>query len=386
MKILISGGGIAGSSAALFLARSGHEIKIVDRAPSFQKRGYALSLKSFGIELMAELGLEEELRRHAFSYDTIRFSRADGHTIQSLDARVLDRATHGQIFVYRSELHATLYAAATRAVGEPRFGVSIASVSGDAPVHVTTTDGKTEDYDLVLVSEGMRSTTRALLFGNEGVKSFGVMYAAATIDVAHDLDVKSIHGYFSQGHNVAFLPVDARRLLVQCYWRAPETERPDPGSAKEKLVDSFRGFSPDVVRLLEAIPSGGDVFCDAVSQVVLPSLHRGRIVFLGDAGHCPTFLSGMGASLGLLGAKVLARALAEAATPELALARLDDAMLPVVHHFQATASKNAEGALPSSHFREVLLGWVLHFMPPSLMAAQFGKQFAVEEKLLRGLV
>ena len=84
--------------------------------------------------------------------------------------------------------------------------------------------------------------------------------------------------------------------------------------------------------------------------------------------------------------RALARTLADSVDPEHALARFDDTMLPVVHHFQATAGKNAEGALPSSHLREVLLGWVLHFMPPSLMAAQFGKQFAVEEKLLHGLV
>jgi 2-polyprenyl-6-methoxyphenol hydroxylase-like FAD-dependent oxidoreductase len=386
MKILVSGGGIAGSAAALFLARGGHQVAIIDRAPSFQKRGYALSLKSFGIQLMAELGLEEELRRHAFSFEAIRFYRADGHPIQSLDASALDRATHGQIFTYRSELHAVLHEAVKRAVGEPRFGMSIASVSGDGPVRVTTTDGITEEYDLVVVSEGMRSTTRALLWGTEGQKPFGVMYAAATIEVAHGLDVKSIHGYFSEGHNIALLPIDATRLLVQCYWRAPDSDRPDAATARDKLVESFRGFSPHVIHLLEALAKGGDVFCDAVSQIVLPSLHRGRVVLLGDAGHCPTFLSGMGASLGLLGAKVLARSLADTTTLAEALARFDDAILPVVRHFQATAVTNARGALPSSHVGEVLLAWLLHFAPPSFMAAQFGKQFAIEEKLLRGLL
>lgn len=35
--------------------------------------------------------------------------------------------------------------------------------------------------------------------------------------------------------------------------------------------------------------------------------------------------------------------------------------------------------------REVL-GWGLHFAEPSFHAAQFGEQFAIEEKLLQGLV
>ena len=111
------------------------------------------------------------------------------------------------------------------------------------------------------------------------------------------------------------------------------------------------------------------------------------MVLLGDAGYCPTFLSGMGASLGLLGAKVLSQSLPmDGADLEPGLQRYDERMRPVVQHFQATAAANVDNALPSTHLREVLLGWAMHLLPPSLMARQFGKQFAIEEKLLHGIV
>jgi 2-polyprenyl-6-methoxyphenol hydroxylase-like FAD-dependent oxidoreductase len=38
-------------TAGLLLHKDGHEIKIIDKAQPFQKSGYGLSLKSFGIKL-----------------------------------------------------------------------------------------------------------------------------------------------------------------------------------------------------------------------------------------------------------------------------------------------------------------------------------------------
>jgi 2-polyprenyl-6-methoxyphenol hydroxylase-like FAD-dependent oxidoreductase len=94
----------------------------------------------------------------------------------------------------------------------------------------------------------------------------------------------------------------------------------------------------------------------------------------------------MGASLGLLAARVLAHSLAPEGDVASALAAYDDKLIPVVKHFQHTALANVGALLPSSHLKEVLIGWALHLMPPSLAAKQFGKQFAVEQELLQGLV
>lgn len=394
MKILISGGGIAGLATALFLTRGGHDVHVVERAPSFQKKGYALSLKSFGVKLMAELGLEAELRRHSLSYDKLCFYHSDGRPIQTLSAELVEAATHGQIFTYRSELHAVLHEAARAASVPARYGVHIDGISQDArAARVVLSDGVAEDFDLVIVSEGMRSTTRALLWGAEGPKPFGVMYAAATVALEHGLDTHAVHGYLHEGHNVAFLPVGPNQLLMQLYWResapasAYDSARPDAQNVRQVLAEAFKSFGPGVRSLLSAIPADGDVFCDAVSRIMLPSLYRGRVVLLGDSGYCPTFLSGMGASLGLLGAKVLSRSLSKNVVDvEAALRHYDERMRPVVDHFQATAITNAENALPSTHLREVLTGWVMHLLPPSLIARQFGKQFAIEQELLAGLV
>jgi 2-polyprenyl-6-methoxyphenol hydroxylase-like FAD-dependent oxidoreductase len=388
LTVLVSGAGISGLAAALFLARQGHHVQVIDRAPSFQKRGYAISLKSFGIRLMAELGLEDELRRHALSYDRLCIYDHDGRPLQVLSDALVEAITHGQVFTYRSELHGVLYEAASPALPSVRFGVHVEAVGGDERrARVTFSDGIVEDFDLVVVAEGMRSSTRGLLWGSEGRQAIGVVYAAATIDVEHGLDPRGAHGYFGESHNAAFLPIDARRLLVQCYWRAGLDDRPLPSAAREALVDTFRSFGPGVRRLLAAIPPDGDVFCDAVSMIVLRSRVRGRVVLLGDAGYCPTFLSGMGASLGLLGAKLLSVALpVDGADVAEGLKRYDETLRPVIEHFQANALANVGRALPSSHMEVVVRAWAMHLLPAGVLARHFGKQFAVEERLLRGIV
>ena len=63
MKILVSGAGIAGSAAALFLHAGGHDVVVIDRAPAFARRGYILSLKYFGVKIMKSLGLWDDLRQ-----------------------------------------------------------------------------------------------------------------------------------------------------------------------------------------------------------------------------------------------------------------------------------------------------------------------------------
>jgi len=74
MKILVSGAGIGGSAATLLLRASGHDVVAIDKAPSFSRRGYILSLKYFGLGIMKSLGLYEKLQRSASHFGSFRFA------------------------------------------------------------------------------------------------------------------------------------------------------------------------------------------------------------------------------------------------------------------------------------------------------------------------
>jgi 2-polyprenyl-6-methoxyphenol hydroxylase-like FAD-dependent oxidoreductase len=64
--------------------------------------------------------------------------------------------------------------------------------------------------------------------------------------------------------------------------------------------------------LLAAAQEADDFYFDSFAQVHMPSWTSGRVALVGDAGYCASPLSGMGTTLALVGAYILAGELGSA--------------------------------------------------------------------------
>lgn len=62
--------------------------------------------------------------------------------------------------------------------------------------------------------------------------------------------------------------------------------------------------------MLAALRDADDLFFDLVSQIRMPRWSSGRVALVGDAAYAPSFLTGQGSSLALVGAYMLAGSLA----------------------------------------------------------------------------
>jgi 2-polyprenyl-6-methoxyphenol hydroxylase-like FAD-dependent oxidoreductase len=389
MNILVSGAGIAGLAAANFLQRAGHSVTVIDKAPAFKKLGYALTVKNFGLKILAELGVRDELDKHALLHRRLQIYEPDGKLLKTFSNEAAQQATKGQVLILRSELHDVLYSAVRDRL-PIHFGVYPQKVEQSAErVQVSLSNGEGQEFDLMVATEGLRSSTRRQLFHDipaQGLHPIGVGYAAGQVAGEHGLDPTAVHMYFGSGRNIFLFPMTPNELVMQAYFRdATPADEPLDFSAG-KLADEFRGFSSKITLLIENVGANGYTFFDSVAMIRLPELARGRVVFMGDAGHCPTFLSGMGASLGLLGAKVLHDALAQSPDVAAALTRYGAVMMPVAHHFQHNAENNVKLALAENPLKIALRDWLIHLVPPSLAALGWARQFDVEEKLLHGIV
>jgi 2-polyprenyl-6-methoxyphenol hydroxylase-like FAD-dependent oxidoreductase len=89
-------------------------------------------------------------------------------------------------------------------------------------------------------------------------------------------------------------------------------DRGDIGSQLELLERHFSDVGWEAPRLLRAARTAPDFYLDSMGQVLLGRWSRGRVVLLGDAGYCPSPLTGLGTSLALVGAYILAGELAAA--------------------------------------------------------------------------
>ncbi|GAA3042888.1 hypothetical protein GCM10020229_62590 [Kitasatospora albolonga] len=121
-----------------------------------------------------------------------------------------------------------------------------------------------------------------------------------------------------------------------------------------------------------------DFHLDSLGQVHLDSWTRGRVALLGDAGYSPSPLTGLGTSLALVGAYVLAGELA-AAPGDIASAfrGYDRIMRPYVAKAQQLPPGGAGGFAPNSalaiRLRAMSMRSMNRWPMRQLLAAQFAK-------------
>ena len=151
---------------------------------------------------------------------------------------------------------------------------------------------------------------------------------------------------------------------------SPDGRRCAGRRGAELLLHACRRFPPALRDLMHCVSGEAFVFHDAVGMVTLPSLSRGRVVFLGDAGYCPTILSGMRRRPPFwaprhsrwhsgTGMKVSANR-SRASTP---------LMRPAVDHYHRPAATNLERPLGTNPVLGLLHSWLLRPLSPSTIAS-----------------
>jgi 2-polyprenyl-6-methoxyphenol hydroxylase-like FAD-dependent oxidoreductase len=129
-----------------------------------------------------------------------------------------------------------------------------------------------------------------------------------------------------------------------------------------------------------------------MAQVKLDRWSRGRIVLLGDAGYCPTPLTGLGTSLALVGAYILAGELANARyeatgageedSVQGAFNRYETRMRPYVEQGQELPPGGADGYAPRSALRiamgQASMRWSQRWPLRSIMERVFSKADAID--------
>src|SRR5882757_778659 len=83
-------------------------------------------------------------------------------------------------------------------------------------------------------------------------------------------------------------------------------DRRNADEQRALLTRYFAGAGWQCDALLSAAAESDDFYFDAFAQVHMPTISQGRVTLAGDAGYCASPLSGMGTSLALVGAYLLA--------------------------------------------------------------------------------
>ncbi|MBD1391587.1 FAD-dependent monooxygenase [Mucilaginibacter glaciei] len=336
-RVLIAGDSIAGSTLAFWLNKYSSDETLVERSPSQISGGQNIDVRDAAFKVFERMGIAKEILAANTGELGIQFIDDKNRIRASFPANGADRFT-GEMEIIRGDLVNILYDHTKNNV-KYLFGKYITALDdNDMRVKVTYSDGEQADFDLVIAADGVRSKTRELMFGNEAeLKYIGIYNVYLTISKTHT-DTNWAKWYNAQRSRVILLRPDKDGSTRASFsFLSPDNNYQEfPREEQKKfLIAKLTGAGWEAPRLSKAIADSDDFYFDGVSQVKAPRWSKGRFAMIGDAAYCPTPISGMGTSLAIIGAYVLAGELSQTEDYSKAFGSFEKKLRPFVKSVQS---------------------------------------------------
>ncbi|MDX8035890.1 NAD(P)/FAD-dependent oxidoreductase [Lentzea sp. BCCO 10_0856] len=336
MKALVIGGGIAGPVTALALQKAGIDSVVFEAYDtSAHGIGGMLSLAPNGLAALRLVGLTPDFGE---PLRTMVMADAKGRTLGRITGDM-------SRVVARAELYQRLHDLTVSQKIKMEYGKRLVDVEcRDNGVTATFSDGSTEEGDVLIGADGIRSAVRTIIDPQApqpeyvGLLGFGSYARDSGVhgdpETMYFVFGSSFLGYWEQPdgsiawfNNLAvdrpMTPAEVNAIPATTWFERLREAYGDDVPAKQLLAhsDEVIGAGP-----LEIMPS-------------VPRWYRDRMVLVGDSAHAPSASSGQGASLAAESAVQLARCLRDIPDLPTAFATYEQLRRPRVERIAARAAR-----------------------------------------------
>ncbi|MGF1463830.1 MAG: FAD-dependent monooxygenase [Maricaulaceae bacterium] len=356
-RILIAGASIAGPVTAYWLAKNGFDVTLVERAKQLRRGGQNIDISDAARDVIRMMGLEDQVRARHTGEKGLQFVDTNNKARASFPVSKAGSLTK-EIEILRGDL-AELLVDVTKDTVTYRFGDSITALNDTgSKVQVAFESGASDVFDLVIAADGMNSSTRKLIVGNDDNERYIGCWGSYFTIPRTDADNDWWRWYTSPTGVVAFLRPDNQgtmRAAVNFL-----SDDPNPGQLslddKKRIIrERLEGAGWESERMAAALADADDVYLGPLTQIHAKHWHRGRLALVGDAAHCPTPYTGMGTTLAIIGAYVLAQALSAHDRPEDAFQAYEQTFRPFAEEAQKLPPGVPNAAYAKSKFKVALI-------------------------------
>ncbi|WP_329599594.1 FAD-dependent monooxygenase [Streptomyces pseudovenezuelae] len=352
-RVLVIGGGIAGTATALALHKAGFEAVVHEAHPdSAEDIGAFLTLASNGMRALAQLDASAAVTAIGFPLTSLRLLDDTGtEQAHAPMGEVSDPLLHYRC-LRRGDLNAALQAEAGRRGVTVRHGARLVSVE-EGPDQVTAlfADGTTATGDLLIGADGLNSAVRRSVSPGTRPCHAGqyVFYgytrtasppgADACITMVRGSGAAFGYAVSPDGETYWFARVTGDPLPAE------ELAQGTPARWRDLLLPLLRKDATPAAELVAA--TGEELMVTNATEIPTGTPWRsGRILLIGDAAHAASPATGQGASMALEDAVVLAKSLRDAPDPDAALTLYETLRRPRVEH-NITVSGNISRGTPT---------------------------------------
>ncbi len=318
VKIGICGGGVGGLTAAIALRRIGHDVVVCEQAERFARIGADLNLTPNAVRALDGLGeaVGRAIRESA-ARPTHRISRTwdTGEVTSILEMAEEAERKYGapQLTIHRADCLKALEVALPAAV--IRLGKRATALDNRPDrVQLSFADGSSDEFDVLIGSDGIHSVVRKSLFGSENPEFTGLVSYRAVVPRSK-LSIPNLDAFTkwwgpTRDVQIVTFPLNKGQetfifaTTPQDDWREESwTLRGDV----DELRRAYKDFHPEARALLDA--------CTEVTKSALyvrqpmKTWSVGRATLLGDAAHPMVPFMAQGACMAIEDAVLLARSL-----------------------------------------------------------------------------
>ena len=308
---MIVGGGIAGMSTAIMLARSGFNVELVESDPQWKVYGAGITITGPTYRAFDALGLLDELHTEGYGArgDT-RICSASGQVLSEVHSPPLRKDFPPLGGIMRPKLHDILSKRTLASGVAVKLGITYTDFTQSAEgVRVSLTDGTERRFRAVIVADGAFSRTRALLFPDSPRPRYTGQYCWRLVaDRPSEID----RGHIYVGGDVfaGLVPTSESSMYMWLLETRSEKSRVEDADLHVGLARLMRPYSGVLGRLRDQLNENSVINCRPLEAVLLPRpWYQGRILLIGDAAHSTTPHLASGAGIAVEDALMLSHLL-----------------------------------------------------------------------------
>ncbi|MEK7120800.1 MAG: NAD(P)/FAD-dependent oxidoreductase [Patescibacteria group bacterium] len=290
MKVLIVGAGIGGLTLGAFLKKLNIDFDIVEKCTDWNKQGYSIGIWDNGRDILEKLGLADKFDKEGQKIRDFIICSGKGKLLKRYDLSEF-YSEYGSAYTHlnRKSLHDWLL----ELVGDNkvRLGTTIESLE------------QMQGYDVVIAADGVHSQVRSLVFSKKDCEHYSEWRVWLTRVNNKYQKESSVIQYIEPEQFVSVFD-DKDQTLAVLIAPADHTSWDEELGRTDRIKKIFNRH-PVVSEMLQGI-NDSEITPTNLSFVNMKNWTKGNIALLGDAAHAMEPFAGLGASMAMEDAYVLA--------------------------------------------------------------------------------